>query len=270
MFHKRKDAKIIDKEIPVYNKMIPYLMKGRNESIITLSETLIMTENLKFTAKNKYSYFEIIIATVMKIMAVYPKMNCFIMDGHYYQRNEISCSFVIKTKLNIDSPERNVTIQCNASDNLASISSKIRVAVEKSKYNTDDEQEKAMTILFSFPSFIVKLVTSFLFKFDKLGLLPLSVTEFDSMHSSVFLANLGSIGIDKAPAHHLFEWGTCSLFITSGKIKKDQVVSKNGDVTIKDVLSICFSIDERIADGLYFSKVITLFKKLVENPDLLQ
>ena len=269
MFYKRKDAKLIDKEIPVYNRMIPYLMKGRNDSMITLSESLIMTETLKFTSESKYTYFEIIIASVMKIMAEYPKMNCFIMDGHYYQRNEISCSFVIKTRLDIDSPERNVTIRCNASDDLPSISEKIRDAVEKSKYSDDDEQEKAMSILFSFPSFIAKLVTSFLFKFDKLGLLPLSVTDFDSMHSSVFLANLGSIGITNAPAHHLFEWGTCSLFITSGKIKKDQVVSRTGEVSIKEVLSVCFSIDERIADGLYFSKVIKLFKKLVENPELL-
>ncbi len=270
MFYKRKDAKLIDKEIPVYNRMIPYIMKGRNDSMITLSETLIMTQNLNFTTENKYTYFEVIIAATMKIMSEYPKMNCFIMDGHYYQRNETSCSFVIKTKLDIDSPERNVTIKCHASDNLSSISGKVRDAVEKSKYSDEDDQGKAMSILFSFPSFVAKLVTSFMFKFDKLGLLPLSVTDFDSMHSSVFLANLGSIGINNAPAHHLFEWGTCSLFITSGKIKKEQVVSKQGEVSIKDVLNVCFSIDERIADGLYFSKVIKLFKKLVENPDLLQ
>ncbi len=270
MFYKRKDAKLIDKEIPVYNRMIPYIMKGRNNSMITLSETLIMKKNLEYTSENKYSYFEIIIASVMKVMTEYPKMNCFIMDGHYYQRNEISCSFVIKTKLNIDSPERNITIRCNPSDNLSSISKKIREAVELSKYSDQDDQGKAMSVLFSFPSFVAKLVTSLMFKFDQLGILPLSVTDFDSMHSSVFLANLGSIGIKNAPAHHLFDWGTCSLFITSGRIKKEQVVSKMGQVSIEDVLNVCFSIDERIADGLYFSKVIKLFKKLVENPELLQ
>ncbi len=277
MFYKRKDAKLINKEIPVFNRMIPYMMRKRNESMITLREPLILTKTLEFVNNRRdtngvrvYTYFDILITSIMRVMVLYPQMNRFIMGGNYYQRNNISCSFVIKTKLTLDSPERNITIQCTPDDNLEIITQKIKDAINDSLEAEQDDQEKAMKILFSLPPFLVNLITSTVIKLDKYGLLPLSVTEFDSLHSSVFMANLGSIGINDAPAHHLFEWGTGSLFITSGRIKKQQVIDKTGNVSIQDVLNVCFSIDERISDGFYYAKVIKQFKKAVENPELLE
>ncbi len=276
MFNKRKDAKLIDKDIPVFNRMIPYMMRRRNESIITLKEPLIMTKTLEFINNNRnedgkriYSYFEILIASVMRVMALYPRMNRFIMGCHYYQRNEISCAFVIKTKLSIDDPERNVIIKCSPEDTLPEISENIRKAILESRDSDQDEQEKAMEVLFKFPAFIANLVTKAMMWLDRLGILPLSVTDFDALHSSVFLANLGSIGLNDAPAHHLFEWGTCSLFITSGRMRKEQVVDKLGNASIQEVLNVCFSIDERISEGFYYAKAIKAFKKAVENPEIL-
>ena len=277
MFYRRKDAKLIDKEIPVFNRMIPYMMRGRNESMITLKEPLIMTETLKFISERRdengkklYNYFEILIAAVMKTFSTYPHMNRFIMGGHYYQRNELSCAFVIKTKLSVEEPERNVIVRCQPEDTLPVISRRIKEAVEEGKTLDQDEQEKAMKVLFSFPSWIVNLVTGAMIKLDKWGLLPLSVTDLDALHTSLFMANLGSIGLNDAPAHHLFEWGTCSLFITSGRIRKEQVIDRMGNNSIEDVLKVCFSIDERISEGFYYSRVIKMFRKLVENPELLE
>lgn len=273
MFYRRKDAKLIDKEIPVFNRMIPYLMKGKNESIITLKESIIMTKTLNYineerddNGKKKYNYFTLLIAAVVKTIIKYPRMNRFIMGGHYYQRNKISIAFVIKTSLSIDSPERNVIVYFDEDDNLDSISDKISKAVVQGKSIKEDEQEKVMNFLFKLPTFIIKAITSAMIKLDKWGVLPIDMTEFDALHNSVFMANLGSIGINDAPAHHLFEWGTCSLFITSGRIKKELVVCKRGETSIEDVLNVCFSIDERIADGFYYSKVIKQFKKYVEDP----
>lgn len=53
MFYRRKDGKLIDKDIPTFNRMIPYLMRGRNESMITLKESLIVTGTLKFISNRR-------------------------------------------------------------------------------------------------------------------------------------------------------------------------------------------------------------------------
>lgn len=276
MFYRRKDGKLIDKEIAIYNRMIPYLMRSRNESIITLKDTLVMDNTLKFIreqrdeeGKKLYNYFEILIAALMKVLEEYPHMNRFIMGKHYYQRNERSCAFVIKTKFSVDDPERNVIIRVSPGDQLPEISRKIRESVEFGKNAKEDDQDKAMKILFSLPTWMIDIVTGALKKLDQRGLLPLSITDLDALHVSVFMANLGSIGLNDAPAHHLFEWGTCSLFITSSRIKKEQVVDRLGNVSIKDVMNVCFSIDERISEGFYYAGVIKRFRHLVENPHLL-
>ncbi|MBI9100554.1 MAG: 2-oxo acid dehydrogenase subunit E2 [Spirochaetaceae bacterium] len=277
MFYRRKDGKLIDREIATYNRMIPYLMRSRNESIITLKESLIMTETLKFISdrrdkngKKLYNYFEILIAAAMKTFDEFPQMNRFIMGKHYYQRKELSCAFVIKTKFSVEDPERNVIIRITPGDTLSHISRKIKEGVEFGKNTEEDEQDKAMKILFRLPTWAINLVTGAIKKMDQWGILPLSMTDLDALHVSVFMANLGSIGLNDAPAHHLFEWGNCSIFITSSRIKKDQVVDRMGHVKIEDVLKVCFSIDERISEGYYYSRVVKRFKQLVENPHLLE
>ena len=39
---------------------------------------------------------------------------------------------------------------------------------------------------------------------------------------------------------------------------------------IKDCIDIGLTIDERIADGYYYSRTVQLLKKLLENPELLE
>ncbi|MBB6480518.1 2-oxo acid dehydrogenase subunit E2 [Spirochaeta isovalerica] len=277
MFYRRKDGQLIDKEIPIFNRMIPYLMRGRNESMITLRESLIMTGTLKYISENRdgngqkrYNYFEILIAAVMKTINEFPHMNRFIMGGHYYQRNEMSCAFVIKTRFSVEDPERNVIVKFSPGDSLDMISERIKKAVEYSKTAEEDEQDKAMDLLFKLPTGIVNIVTGAVKWMDRRGWLPLSMTDIDALHVSVFIANLGSIGINDAPAHHLFEWGNCSLFITTSRIRKEQVADRMGNLSVQDVMNVCFSIDERISEGYYYSRVVKRFRQLVENPSLLE
>jgi pyruvate/2-oxoglutarate dehydrogenase complex dihydrolipoamide acyltransferase (E2) component len=39
---------------------------------------------------------------------------------------------------------------------------------------------------------------------------------------------------------------------------------------MKDSVDIGLTIDERLADGYYYSRTIQLLKKLLENPELLE
>ena len=93
---------------------------------------------------------------------------------------------------------------------------------------------------------------------DALGLLPRSMIQPDPMFSSVFLANLGSIDYP-AGFHHLWEYGTCSIFITIGEIYKrwDGVRCVN----------VNYTYDERIEDGLHVAISLRQIKEGMENPE---
>ena len=69
--------------------------------------------------------------------------------------------------------------------------------------------------------------------------------------------------------HHLTNWGTCSVFCAIGEAKKRPFFDDDGAVHMKDSVDIGLTIDERIADGYYYSRTVQLLKKLLENPELL-
>ena len=75
------------------------------------------------------------------------------------------------------------------------------------------------------------------------------------------MANLGSVGHD-AGFHHLWEYGTCSMFGVLGKIK----TSADG----RRFVTMCWTYDERIEDGLYSYLAIAGIKERVENPGQLE
>jgi pyruvate/2-oxoglutarate dehydrogenase complex dihydrolipoamide acyltransferase (E2) component len=85
----------------------------------------------------------------------------------------------------------------------------------------------------------------------------------------VLLTNLGSIRL-KCGYHHLTNWGTNSVFVVVGEKKKSPFFDENGTVTMKETIDIGLTIDERIADGYYYSKTVRLLKYLLQNPELLE
>ena len=49
-----------------------------------------------------------------------------------------------------------------------------------------------------------------------------------------------------------------------------QIFREDGTVEMKESVEIGLTIDERIADGYYYSRTVQLLKKLLENPELLE
>ena len=55
-----------------------------------------------------------------------------------------------------------------------------------------------------------------------------------------------------------------------GQKKKSPVYDEDGTMSMKDILPIGITLDERIADGYYYSKTVKLLKYLLANPELLE
>ena len=89
------------------------------------------------------------------------------------------------------------------------------------------------------------------------------------MYASVYVTNLGSLGLNSV-YHHLFEYGNTSNFIALGKIHKGLVVDENSELKVKDVVRIGYTLDDRISEGIYFVKAIELFQNFIQNPEILE
>ena len=104
---------------------------------------------------------------------------------------------------------------------------------------------------------------------DKHGKVPTSLIETDPYYSSCVLSNVGSIKL-KSGYHHLTNWGTCSLFCLIGEIQDHPLYDKDGSVTMVPMVDLGLTIDERLADGYYYSKSVKLLKYLLTHPAVLE
>jgi hypothetical protein len=95
---------------------------------------------------------------------------------------------------------------------------------------------------------------------DFFGLLPRAMIDSDPMYCSAFVANLGSVGLE-AGYHHLWEHGNCPIFCVVGRIHEGP--RGNRQVTLK------FTYDERVEDGLYCARSLDRLRELIEEPEQL-
>ena len=85
------------------------------------------------------------------------------------------------------------------------------------------------------------------------------------MYTSIFIANLGTLKMD-AGFHHLYEYGTCSLFVMVGQISEEPVVV-DGEVVIRPMISLRFTYDERIDDGLNARFGVDALARVLSEPE---
>ena len=101
---------------------------------------------------------------------------------------------------------------------------------------------------------------------DDWNLLPASFIEKDPMYASLFLANLGSVKLDAA-YHHLYEYGSIPLFGVLGRLHDAVVPGPDGTVRVRPQISIKWSYDERVDDGLYAATSLELVRRCLEDPE---
>ena len=127
----------------------------------------------------------------------------------------------------------------------------------------------AMDFLNKLPQWLINAIVKITLWLDKHGWAPDFLIGSDPNHASIFLSNLGSIGLPGG-YHHLVNWGTNSCFIVLGKKYMKMEYDRDGKPDLHEVIPIGITLDERIADGYYYSGTVALVKKLLENPELLE
>ncbi len=118
------------------------------------------------------------------------------------------------------------------------------------------------------PHGILTVLFIILRKLDYFGANLSFLTDGDINYCSILVSNLGSVGMSSI-YHHLNNYGTNSMVVTLGKIHKEEVIYPDGSREVRDLLDIGTTVDERVADGFYYSQGVILLKKIIENRELL-
>lgn len=217
----------------------------------------------------KYNLFQLIVAALIKTITLRPKMNRFIVNSNFYQRNEVSASFVVKKLFADNGAEALAFIHAKDDDTVDTIHDSIYQQVSVCRSDKIDGSTESMDIFNKMPRWLSKFIVHVIMFLDRHGWVPKGLIETDPYYSSCVISNLGSIKLHSG-YHHLTNWGTCSMFCLIGEKKLRPFFNDDGTYEMKDSVDIGLTIDERLADGYYYSKTIKLFRKLLENPELLE
>lgn len=273
MFGHRSDGKKV-KNLPPFFRVIPNIMPERSDSQVYFKQDIPLKTLDEYIDKKasegiKLSYMNIIYAALVRIIAERPKLNRFIMNGSTYQRNTIYVSLVIKKSLTDEGQETSIKLPFKGNENLFEIKEILDSAVEKNKEttttNNTDSLAKTLSLI---PDGLIRFAVKILSFLDKHGIMPKAVIDASPFHTSVFLTNVGSLGIDTI-YHHIYNFGTTSMFFAMGKKKKSYIYDDD-EIKEEKCITLAFVGDERICDGYYYANSFKLLNKYLKKPELLE
>ena len=257
--------------------ILPLIYPNRADNEAFIQERIDLTNLNAYLAKKtesdpefKYTYLHAFVAALVRTITLRPKMNRFISGGRIYQRNHLAIGFTMKKSFEDDAHEALWFRKFGEGDNIDKIHYRLKEDITAlRKAEVTDNTTDAMAMLLKLPRWILKIVMGVLFYLDKRGKVPYDLIKEDPNYATVFLTNLGSIGL-KAGYHHLSNWGTCSIFVVLGEKYTAPVYDEAGNVEMREFMDVGITLDERIADGFYYSKTIKILKHLLQNPQLLE
>jgi len=257
--------------------VIPHIMRSRLDSQVFFEEQIDISALRSFILENRenipdLSSYHIFVAALVRTLAQKPRLNRFVSGRKIYARSYIRASLTVKKSMDEDAEEALVMPEFAPTDTLFEVSQRFNEAVQEVKEEADNEKAKGndtdltVRVINLLPGFFKKFVVWSVRNLDAIGKMPKFINRVSPFHSSVFITNVGSIGLNSI-YHHLYEFGTTSVFLAIGKKEVIRELQSDGSVASKRVMKIRFVLDERICDGYYFASAFKLFKHYMKHPE---
>lgn len=274
MFGKRADGRRLRNITPFF-MVIPHIMKRRSDAQVYYSQEISLTPIDEYISSKEaeginLSYMSIIYTALVRIIAERPRLNRFVMNGKTYARNGIDISLVVKKGMNEMAAETSTKLHFIGNENIFEIKKQLdKIISENKEVRAENSTDKLAKFLAFVPNWLMKLIVNLLMFLDKHDIMPKAVIKASPFHTSAFITNVGSLGIDSI-YHHLYDFGTTGIFLAMGRKKKSIIYT--GDDTLKEekVISIRWVLDERICDGYYYASAVKSFNKYMKKPELLE
>lgn len=252
---------------------MPFLMRGRNESFILHDMVLDVSKTMPWLDRynagrpeaERATLFHLFLWSCARALHARPGLNRFVAGGRIYQRHDVSIAFAAKRAMNDDAPFVTVKLVFPRDEPLDACVERIRSFIREGRSGTARPVDREVNLATRLPGPVLRAGVGLIRKLDELNLMPKAMIDTDPMYASLFVANIGSVGIDDV-AHHLYEYGTCSLFGVVGRVKKTIFIGDDDQPVVRDGVKVRWTFDERINDGLYCASSLALARQVIESP----
>lgn len=264
----RHDGDLV-RGLPPMRRIMPYLMRTRNESAVFHEATYRVASVLDWLEAYNASHavhatvFDILLYACGQALHARPELNRFVSGGRIYQRRGVQVSFVVKREMSDAGGETTVKLELLPGEPLPAFIERVSRAIRDGR-RSDGAADRETALVVKLPGPILRLLVALARWLDAWNLYPRFMTEHDPMYASLFLANLGSVGVSDA-YHHLYEYGTASLFGAMSAVRPTAFVEGERVVTGPG-LSVRWTFDERIHDAFYAARSLAIAQHVMEDP----
>lgn len=255
--------------------LIPHIMKRRTGSMVFFEERIEISQLEKFIRRLRresemkdLSLLQVIMAAAVRMIATHPGVNRFVAGRRLYARNSISLSLSIKKSMSTEGAETTITPCFSPADTLPDVWRRLHDEFAASKNEEDNGTDRLAALFAHLPVFLVKWTVWLVNGLDQLGRMPKAIHRLSPFHASAFIVDNGSLGIGSV-YHHLYDFGTCSVFISIGRKESTLKIDENDNIKTEKTMNIRFVVDERICDGYYFAITLRDFRRLLRHPEQL-
>ena len=249
-----------------------YIMEDRTGSTNRVRDRIDLSNIDRYVREKKaqgyknFNLMHVIIAAYVRVLAGQPALNRFIAGHNIFARNKVEVALTIKKEMTLESPDTVVKVIFEPDATVEDVYNKLNDAVTAYRDNPGGDFDKTAGILSYVPAFLLNGFIGFIRGLDYFGLLPKFLEGVSPFHCSMFITSMGSLGIPPI-YHHLYNFGTCPVFIAFGAKKREFKLDADGSVTKEQYMDISFSLDERICDGFYYASALKAMKYLIKNPE---
>ena len=267
---KKKDVRRV-KTAPPMAVIVPFIMKQRNESCNLIADTVNVSRLEKYIKDKQaegmrnISMMHVIIAAYCRTVSQRPALNRFIRGQRIFTRRTIEISLTIKREMTVESPDTVVKIVLEPDATLADVYEKLNNEITSYRENPGGDFDNTAGALSHIPSLLLRGTIGFLRFLDYFRMLPKFLQRVSPFHCSMFITSMGSLGIP-AIFHHLYDFGTCPMFISFGAKRRRYEVNPDGSIYKRSFMDITLVVDERICDGFYYASAFKLFKSILNDP----
>lgn len=280
-----------------YRRMMGFLLRGRNESAVYFEQRIDLTKTLPWLAERnarlardagasgganatggaaatgatspaaaRATLFHLILHGIAGVLHERERLNRFTIGHRTYQRTGVFLSFAAKKGMTDEAPLATVKRRFAPGESFGALVGDLTAQIGGARDHAPSAMDRELRVLLALPALLLAFVIALSRRLYAWGLAPRSLIDTDPMYASAFVANLGSIKIDAA-YHHLFEHGTCPLFVTIGQIAAVPYV--DGDRVApapRPEVTLRYTFDERVEDGLYCARSLQLLQQRLEDP----
>lgn len=273
----RYNSRSLKGEIPGLQSIMVNLWPNRTDCEVCLFDEIDATKLMQFIEQKnrqhpdyKTTLFHCYLLAIARMINERPVMNRFISGRGFYERNEISLSFVAKRRFADHSEEALLVFVPELDETIDTFSYKIAGKVHETRQSETAAGgvDAMMDSLAKLPRLLLMFITKVVRWLDFWGINPKALRDGDPHYTTVLASNLGSI---KAPSvyHHLSNYGTQSIMTTLGTLRKVETTLPDGSTESRDLVDFSVTLDERIGDGFYFARSLKLVQHIFQHPELL-